>query len=144
MTSSGSAIADQLVSIFSASTLFGSYVSKNSYAIMESSNDVAMKISFTGYSGAFTVFGDGEPLDNWRFRLETYVRDTGVPETVLNTIWSINDKVVAAIKANPTINNTVDQIIRLDAEHNPQTGITFSGGATWIPIMYTLEVENSI
>ncbi|MFA6358705.1 MAG: hypothetical protein WCY09_08640, partial [Candidatus Omnitrophota bacterium] len=66
MTSSGSAIADQLVSIFSASTLFGSHVSKNSYAIMESSNDVAMKISFTGYSGAFTVFGDGEPLDNWR------------------------------------------------------------------------------
>jgi len=142
MNSSGSAIADQLVSIFSASTLFGNYISKNSYAIMESSNDVAMKISFTGYDGAFTTFGNGEPSDNWRFRLEVYVRDTGVAEVVLDTIWSINDKVISALKANPTINDTVDQIIRVNAEHNPQTGITFPGGATWIPIMYTLEVEN--
>ena len=140
MNTSASAIADGLITMFSAASQFGSgNVSKNSYQVMETSAGSCLIVQWTGYSHRPQVFGSpANTRRTWRMNLKCYIRDTGNPVATLNRVWTATDNILNCLYADDTLQGTVDMLTSVEANRDPETAYT-AGGATWLPIEYNLE-----
>ena len=140
MSSSASAIADGLVTMFSAASLFGAgNVSKNSYQVLETSAGSCMVVQWVRYNSTPMTFGTPMAARKiWSFSLKCYVRDTGDPGATVNRVWRATDNVVACLAADDTILGLVDEIGAITATRDPELGYTV-GGATWLPFEFTIE-----
>ena len=135
-----SAIADGLVTLLSAASMFGSTgVSKDSYQVVETSTCSAV-VRFVGLHSE--AVGFGRPPDRqrtWQFNIKCYVRDLGDPQSTINRVWLCADKVVSCLESDDTIQGTADRVDNIDVTHNPERAET-TGGGTWL----TLEVVPNI
>ena len=140
MNSSPSAIADALVTMFSAASMFGSgNVAKNSYKILETSTGSCLTVQWTRFTSTPMTFG--VPMsgrETWSFSLKCWVRDTGNPFAAVDRVWQATNNIVACLAADDTLLGTVDFVSGINAARDPEMSISV-GGATWLPFEFTLD-----
>lgn len=140
MNTSSSAIADALVTMFSAASLFGpGNVAKNSYKILETSTGSCLTVQWVRYNSTPLTFGT--PMSGrktWSFSLKCWVRDTGNPTAAVERVWKATDNIVSCLAADDTLQDTVDLIGSINAFRDPELAITI-GGATWLPFEFTFD-----
>lgn len=139
MTASTSAIADTLVTMFSAASQFGpGNASKDSYQALETSTGSCMLVKWTRYQGQPMTFGSNQPRQTWNFNLKCYLRDTGDPSVVLGKVWTATDNIINCLADDATLLGVVDDVINVSATHDPETAYTV-GGATWLTLEFNVE-----
>jgi len=140
MNTSSSAIADAIVTMFSAASQFGSgNVAKNSYKILETSTGSCLTVQWVRYNSTPLTFG--VPMTGrkrWSFSLKCWIRDTGNPTAAVERVWKATDNVVDCLMADDTLQGTVDFLNNINAFRDPELAITV-GGATWLPFEFTFD-----
>jgi hypothetical protein len=139
---SASAIADGLVTLLSAASVFGSAnVTKDSYQVLESSACACAVVQWSGFSSGRMTHGGagGDRRRVWSFQVRCFIRDTGQPEALLRRTWIATDKFVSAIESDPTIQDTADDLGDITGYHDPER-VYSVGGATWAPITFTAQI----
>jgi len=139
---SASAIADGLVTMLSAASVFGSgNVAKNSYQILETSTGSCAVVQWTRLISNPMTFGDPRSRQRtWNFQIRCFVRDTGDPNAVLNRVWSATDGIIACLESDDTIQNTAQSLNSISGTRDPESAFTV-GGATWLPFDIGIEVN---
>lgn len=140
MHTSASGIADALVTMFSAASLFGpGNVAKDSYKILETATGSCLTVQWVRYSSTPLAFG--VPMsgrETWSFNLKCWVRDTGNPVAAVNRVWKATDNIINCLLADDTLQGTVDLVSGINAARDPELAITV-GGATWLPFELTVD-----
>ena len=137
---SGSAIADALVTMLSAASVLGSgNVSKSSYQVLESAATHSAVVQWTGIRTEQNAFG-GQHRRIWDMDMHVFIRDTNDPVAAINRVWSLTDKIIACLDADPTLLNTCTDTGMLSANRDPEQAYVV-GGATWLPFHMNLEVQ---
>jgi len=128
---SASAIADGLVTMFSAASLFGaSMVSKDSFQILESSSGSCLMVGWTGLTDTAMNFGNGKER-HWTFNLHCYIRDTGNAVGVMDKVWTATDLIIACLDSDDTIQGTAQGIDSISGHNDPEHAYQLPSGALW-------------
>ena len=126
---SASAIADGFVSIFSSASPFGSTtVTKNDYAIMETTACAIIVQSVRNQSGP-EAYGQ-QRMQNRTFFLDMWLKETGNPQTDLNNLLAFQDEVEYVLNTNPTVGGMVKDTNQYRIERDPET-VWVYGGQQW-------------
>ena len=137
--SSASAIADALVTMLSAASVFGSgNVNKNSYKVLETAACSAAVISLNSVRSVAVAFGNDRER-TWSMGINAYIKDTGDPSDALNRVFNIADKVVACLDADDTILGTIDKVTNISITRN-ENKFTQAGGSVWLPVDIVVEL----
>lgn len=137
---SGSAIADALVTMLSATSVLGSgNVSKSSYQVLEIASTCSAVVQWTRLRTEQNTFG-GSHKRIWDMDIHAFIRDTNDPVAAVNNVWSITDKIVACLDADPTLLGTCVDTGLLNGNRDPEQAYVVSG-ATWLPFHITLETQ---
>ena len=139
---SASAIADGLVTMLSAASVFGpGMVSKNSYQILETASGSCAVVQWTGLASHRTSMGGAGANRNrlWDFQIRCFIRDTGQPTAVMNRVWSATDLVLSTLESDESINGTAEELEDVTGTRDPETVFTV-GGATWLPFTMTARI----
>ncbi len=141
MSSSASAIADELVTVLAGIASVGSgNATKSGYDILESTtSQCCFMVRPTGGDNNFANFGDAAtPYDKqMTLRAEGFVRDAGDAATYLNAQFTLIQAVQDAIDDKRTLNSTVEMawVERWDVPDNEWN----IGGAVWQPINFHIK-----
>jgi hypothetical protein len=140
MATSASGIADALVTMFSAASLFGpNNVAKNSYKVLETTTGSCLTVQWVRYNSTPLAFG--VPMSGrktWSFSLKCWVRDTGNPMAAIERVWQATDNIVNCLTVDDTLQGTVDLTNNINAFRDPELIITI-GGASWLLFEFTLD-----
>jgi hypothetical protein len=139
---SASSIADGLVTMLSAASVFGTgMVSKNSYQVLESSSGSCAVVQWTGLTSQRTTYGGAGANRNrtWNFQIRCFIRDTGQAPEMINHVWTATDLVLSTLESDETILGTADELGDINGSRDPETVFTV-GGATWLPFTITAQI----
>jgi hypothetical protein len=138
---SASAIAEGFKANLGAASLFGAAnVSKNSYKILETSGaSAAIIITWTRGSARPSAFGGFNRERSWLFNLRLYLRDTADPSALLDRTFTASESLMDALEADPTIQDTVQQINSIDINQTPGDAVV-AGGQTWLYLPCNVDV----
>jgi len=139
---SASAIADGLVTMLSAASVFGpGMVSKNSYQILETTSGSCAVVQWSGLTSRRTSMGGAGANRNrwWNFQIRCFIRDTNQPTAVMNRVWSATDLVLSTLESDESINGTAEELEEVIGIRDPETAFTV-GGATWLPFTMTARI----
>ena len=139
---SGSAMADALITMLSATSCFGaSMVSKNSYQILEQASGSAAIVVWRNFTSVPTAFGNATAKDIvWTFEVTAFCKDTGDPQTLLNMTFAAVDVILNCLKADDTLQGTAENVVTIRGSRKPDE-IVSAGGATWLPISVEVDAK---
>ena len=110
---SASAIADALITMYSAASAFGTDCGKT-YKVLETSSGSSCVVSWTGLEARKVTMSGGTEQDyKWTFSLEVFVKDSGAPTADLGRNIEVADAVISPVFADQTLLGTVDEFVRL-------------------------------
>ena len=137
---SASAIADGLVTLLSAASVFGAgNVSKNSYQVLETSTGSCVVVQWTRLTSRAMTFGNLRHRV-WNFQLRCFIRDTGDAGAVLNRVWTATDGILACLESDDTIQGTAKEIDDISGTRDPEGAFVTPGGGTWLPVEFNVAV----
>jgi hypothetical protein len=138
---SASAIADALVTMLSAASVFGSgAVSKSSYKVLETVAASCAVVSPLRCETVPVTFGSPRERErNWTFRIQGFRKDTGDADAVLNGVYAIIDGVIDCVESDDTVQGTALATGDFVIEHTPGEALTV-GGAAWVPVWIDVSV----
>jgi hypothetical protein len=137
---SGSNIGDGLITTLQAASSFSAgNLSKNDYGILETTTACALIVMPGGVAAAEHAFGGAWHLV-WDIGLEIYVKDLSDPIQSLNNVWLVEDAVVAAIRADTTLDSSACRAI-VTSMDRPRGTMVEMHGNEWFPIYATVQAE---
>ena len=136
---SASAIADALVTMYSAASAFGSRSVGKDYAVLEAATASGLVIGWQNVTQSPQAYGSPRSTERlWTFALEAFAKDTGAnvnPRTL-----AVVDTVLNVIKADDTLQGTVTEVISIVGARSPGEAFTV-GGATWLRMNFELQAR---
>ncbi len=136
---SSSAIADALITMLSAASVFGTnMVTKNDYSVLEKAAGSCATITWTNLKSVAVAFGNDRER-SLTMRVDVFVRDTSNPIEVLNNVYTAGDVAVTCLEADDTLQGTVNMVDAIQATRNPDRFVQ-AGGVTWLPVEILVEV----
>lgn len=130
-------MADALVTVLGAASMFGSNVSKNDFGVLDGTSSCACVVMPIGFKTEWQTFG-GSKDRTFEFRLEVYLIDTGDPQSLLDRMWFSQDSVIDCLEDFPTLLDTAQDALCKDGVH-VRNAIVESGGAAYIPFDFTVQ-----
>ncbi len=139
---SGSAMADALITMLSATSCFGaSMVSKNSYQILEQSTGSAAIVVWRNFNTVSAAFGNPTAKDIvWTLEVTAFCKDTGDPQTLLDKTFAAVDVILNCLKADDTLQGTAENVVAIRGSRKPDE-IVEAGGAVWLPISVEVDAK---
>ncbi len=137
---SASTIADNLVTMLSAASAFGTGGVAKDYSVMESTSGSCAVVEFLALDNTEDTFGNQLSQANWTFSIKGYSKDLGQPQATLNRVLSIVDIVHGTLKADRTLLGSVEQVTSIRAQRElPPAGAVEAGGSTWLEILFEID-----
>ena len=128
---SASAIADGIITIFTAASPFGAqHVTKNNYALMETSACAIVVQSIRNQTAPYAYGRNGQWKDSRTFFLDCWLKETGNPQSDLNNLLTFQDDVEYVLRNNDTLNDTARGISEIRMERDPEA-VWVYGGQQW-------------
>lgn len=129
-------ILNQVVAI-TASALGTKAVSRNNFAVLETSASTAAIVTFNGVTSEPDAMGTGRAR-RWTIGVDVFVKDTGNPTALLDTVASATDALLPLLEAAETWNGVVDIVQNVTATFRLEDMVQ-AGGAAWVPVSFVLE-----
>ena len=140
MATTASAVCDALITMLSATSVFGASAVGLTYKVLETaSGSAAVVVSLTGFNSISISFG-GDKERSWIFGTKLYVKDTGNPNTALARVGKCVDATLACLESDDTLQGTVDTILAIRGSRDPDR-LEETGGAIWLPVEVGIEVR---
>jgi len=135
---SGSNIGDGLIATLKAASAFDvTNVSGSDYGLLETSTACALIIQPASFGVDEKTYGRTWGV-TWNIDIECYVRDMGNPEQTLANVWTVSDQIIAAVKADESLNSSACQAI-VRTGNRPRDTFVEAGGVVWLPWYITVE-----
>lgn len=139
-------VTNAFVTTLSSASVFGSGNVATNFKVLESSSACACVVGVIGLESEQDTFGmGGESQWNtaWTFSTRLFLKDTGSYTTLMNAIPRAIDKLVIAMRDDPDLQGTVEEILEIRALRDPDLAFT-AGGHTWISVNAEVTVREWI
>ena len=139
---SASAIIDSVIEMVGAASFMGPDNVARDYRVIESVSGSAMVVEILGLEQFEQTFGTALHQDDWTLSVRMFSKDTGDPAAIGARTACMVDMLAATVRADPTLQGTVERTARLVVERElPPDGFVVAGGATWQEAIGRMEVE---
>jgi hypothetical protein len=136
---SASTIIDSLCEMLNAASAFGGNAAKH-FGVLESSSGSCCVIQYMSINDTEETFGTHLTGANWTFSVKGYSKDLGNPEQTLDRVIGITDTFLAVIRADRTLQGTVNRINQIRGSRElPPNGAVEAGGATWLEVPFEID-----
>lgn len=134
---SGSNIGEGLETILVGASAFDAdNVSRDDYGILETSSGCALIVLPGGADIEALTYSLWQAT--WHIEIEGYIMDRGTPQETLPQVWTLMDEVVAAVKADQSLNSSACSAVVSNVER-PQDVFTEVAGRVWLPVFFTVD-----
>ncbi len=142
MATTASAVCDALITMLTATSMFGASGAGITYKTLEVfTGSAGAVVSFAGLNSTLAAFGNPAVRDRlWTFSVTLWIKDTGNPVTAMSRVGKVTDATVACIESDDDLLGTVDTVLSVNAIRDPDRAFD-SGGATWLPVNVTITTK---
>ncbi len=131
--SSSSAIADGLVTMLSAASVFGpNMVTKDTYDVLERASGSCAVVSFFSVESEVVAFQNDRER-SWTMLVSMYLKDTNDVEALGRRVYTAVDTVITCLDADDTIQGTVSRTDSITMNKVPERAVE-AGGFIWLPV----------
>ena len=136
---SGSAIADAIVTMLSATSCIGTDAVSTDYVVLEKTSGSCAVVNWVGMNEKLSTFGD--PADKeivWTHLIMGFVKDEGDPIEIYKRVLDFPDKVVTTLRSDDTLQGTVEMVKAIRGRRDPELAAR-AGAATWLPVFFEVD-----
>lgn len=142
---SGSGLADSLIAVLkaqSASLFQTANISKNDFGILDTTPGASAYIVLPGpFTEDLASFGNpARQIPTYILQVKAFLKDDGNPVTTINRVWQSELDIRGTLLADDTLSGSVMTAqLKRGGGWNGDTFVE-SGGNTWIPVDYEVEI----
>ena len=137
---SASAMADALVTMLSAASVFGpNMVTKEDYSVLDICSGSCAVINVGGLASEPATFGTPSGRERvWEFRIDTWIKDTGDPFIMRTRVLSLTNLVLTTLESDETLQGTAFDVGRIAMRYDPTSSIYKYGSRLWCNPVWTV------
>jgi len=136
---SGSAIADAIITMLSATSCIGTGAVSKDYKVLETTTGSCAVVNWLGMNEKSVAFGN--PADKeilWTHSILGFVKAGGDVSETYQRVLDFPDKVVTTLRSDDTLQGTVTEVKAIRAKRDPELGAT-AGGTLWFPVFFEVD-----
>jgi len=136
---SGSAIADAIITMLSATSSIGTDAVSKDYAVLETTSGSCAVVNWLGMNEKPVAFGDPTDKDIvWTHLITGFVKDEGDINEMYQRVLDFPDIVVTTLRSDDTLQGTVENVIAIRGRRDPELA-AIAGGARWLPVFFEVD-----
>jgi len=136
---SGSAIADAIITMLSATSSIGTDAVSKDYKVLETTSGSCCVVNWLGMNERMIAFGN--PADKeviWTHIIQGFAKDEGDATEVFKRLLDFPDKIVTTLRADDTLQGTVEEVRAIRGKRDPELAVQ-AGGAVWLPVFFEVD-----